>query len=402
MATPTQRWVQNFRASVHTVAERGWSVKESRGSVRLSVRHGAKGEGVSVTLPIAWASDTAGEAVELIRRLYERVSAGGCDLRQALEEITPKENATAAAIGVDWPDLLRAFLADKRQHGTQIKPSTQEAYERYLGRAVLLLTEPNPPRTAYELGSRTLEAWPRKTRARQQCVGAIAQMLAFGRLHHGLGLEWAFPEGAKERLVGKPAVSRVKATLTDPQILALIDAAGTQEWKNALMLMATYGLRPEELRRHLVVRIDEHTGEPYLWCSYRKRSGRYLTKERRLYPLPLQGVDGELVQWELPRLMQAGLLPLPVLGDGGNAVGTYLRRQPLWKEYVRQAAERVEWLRPYTFRDSYSLRGHLRRVEQGALAAAMGHSLACHSQHYVWATAGTVRDEFERVAASMS
>ncbi|MGA0039167.1 MAG: hypothetical protein ACO3NZ_04920, partial [Pirellulales bacterium] len=56
-----------------------------------------------------------------------------------------------------------------------------------------------------------------------------------------------------------------------------------------------------------------------------------------------------------------------------------------------------EVLRPYTFRDSYSLRGHLLGIPASQMAAAMGHSLQVHSASYVWSDAGSTAATFERL-----
>ena len=54
------------------------------------------------------------------------------------------------------------------------------------------------------------------------------------------------------------------------------------------------------------------------------------------------------------------------------------------------------WLRGYSFRDSYSLRCHRHGIEIGAVAHAMGHSVAVHSSSYRWASVATTAAAFER------
>ena len=45
--------------------------------------------------------------------------------------------------------------------------------------------------------------------------------------------------------------------------------------------------------------------------------------------------------------------PMEII-SGAN-LGKTLRRLPYWQELVKQKAEQGEWLRPYSFRDTYSL-----------------------------------------------
>ena len=56
---------------------KGWSVKNMRGKVFLSVRSGAGGANAStMTLPIAWAADTVPDAVQLMTELHKLVGDG--------------------------------------------------------------------------------------------------------------------------------------------------------------------------------------------------------------------------------------------------------------------------------------------------------------------------------------
>jgi len=54
---------------------------------------------------------------------------------------------------------------------------------------------------------------------------------------------------------------------------------------------------------------------------------------------------------------------------------------------------------PYSFRHSYSLRGHQRNIDPGAVAQSMGHSLEVHLRSYPWASARSTADAFERALA---
>jgi hypothetical protein len=52
-------------------------------------------------------------------------------------------------------------------------------------------------------------------------------------------------------------------------------------------------------------------------------------------------------------------------------------------------------LRPYAFRDSYSLRCHRFGVEMGAVSMAIGHSLAVYSNSNRWASQATTAAAFD-------
>jgi integrase len=240
--------------------------------------------------------------------------------------------------------------------------------------------------------------WADRPRSRELCVQALDRWLRFCVHDHGLPAgSWTLSERDSKRFRGRRAEKRVKATLTDLEILQLVEATTHTGWRNALMLLALYGLRPEELN-HLQAREHPSTGDLMLFCSYRKTCGQHRGEARWLLPCPLINSHGESVTWQLPGLMKAGLLELPPLGTK-YALQTYLRRQPLWHHLSQQAADRGEWLRPYAFRDSYSLRCHRLGIESGAVAAAMGHSLAVHSSSYRWADEAQTALAFQQASS---
>ena len=113
-------------------------------------------------------------------------------------------------------------------------------------------------------------------------------------------------------------------------------------WRFANQLSAVYGLRPEELR-HL--RIKDGANGAELWSIYRKSMGGnkgMKTEPRRLPPALLRDMDGNVIDWNLQARIQIGeeLPPLNRLGEGGQALGTYLRRKAAW-EALRDEANHL-------------------------------------------------------------
>ncbi|MFN9548257.1 MAG: hypothetical protein ACK6AD_14540 [Cyanobacteriota bacterium] len=148
---------------------------------------------------------------------------------------------------------------------------------------------------------------------------------------------------------------------------------------------------------HLSVRTDAQSGKPYWWCGYQKRSGGGDTEARRVFPLPLEDLSGRLREWALLERWQAGEIHLPPLSGGngaGDSFGTYLGRQKGWIELRDQMAVEQRRLVPYSFRHTYSLRGHRRGIDAGAMAHSMGHSLEVHLRSYPWASASNTAAAF--------
>jgi hypothetical protein len=168
--------------------------------------------------------------------------------------------------------------------------------------------------------------------------------------------------------------------------------------------MAELGLRPIELL-HLSVRTDANSREAYWWCTYRKRSGGGVTEPRRLFPLPLVDLNGDVQQWNLLARWQARLIELPPLTSGNGAaecIKTYLSRKPAWRSLRETMKANAQRAVIYSFRHSYSLRGHQRGIDAGSMAQAMGHSFEVHCRSYPWAsTAGTIA-AFHRASASLT
>jgi integrase len=191
--------------------------------------------------------------------------------------------------------------------------------------------------------------------------------------------------------------------LTDQEILDLLaglpeDGSG-RRWCDAIRLSSELGLRPIELT-HLSIRREPRSGERYWWCSYSKRSGGGSTEPRRLEPLPLMDRSGQVQKWSLLERWQDGDIVLPPLGSGngpGDCLKTYLNRQEAWVALRKEMLSRGQRLVPYSFRHSYSLRGHRLGIDAGAMAHSMGHSLEVHLRSYPWSSASNTAVAFARV-----
>lgn len=378
------KWVARLRAA----CPRGWSVSESRGWIRLVVRSGAGGSGgkASKTLPFAWAADTVSDAIALITALHSRVGEGH-DLGDALKLETGAALAAKPSSKNLWPELLGSFH-DDLQVLNQIKPQTWERnYAPYLSRAIDVLTSASAPVNARDLVSEVVAFWADKPRSRNKAVDALRKFLDFAvEVHRLPASSWTLTDRVAKQLRGSKPQRRTVACLTDVEILRLLDSfpktASGDRWRNAIKLMALYGLRPEELH-HLVVREHPNTGQPALYCTYRKVNARGATPPRWLVPLPLTDSFGELADWNLVGAMAIGQLPLPPLSDK-YALRTFLERQSTWGELKDQYAKCGEWVRPYSFRDAYSLRSHRAGRRLDVICMAMGHSLAVHQSSYEW------------------
>lgn len=397
-------WVDTLQGSVRQVAGQGWLVNQSGSKVRLRVRSRELTAGGcwTRTLPFAWEIGCIGPVTTMVQDLKRQV-ADGLSLDAAWEQLTgvsisasdsPSEGTLAAP---HWKVLAQDFLRWREETGTQIGSKSMAAEKRYLNSALSVLSGRRPPTRAYDLLSQAVKPWMGSPRAKKQAVETVMRFLVYGHDHRGLSADWILPAHQKVHFLEKSKKVK-KATLTGPQILELIDSCPSPEWQSVLTFLAVFGLRPEELF-HLSVDVDPATGKRQFWCSYEKAAGgrgkRVHAKQRWLYPIPLEDAKGRQVAFNLVGPWEAGLVPFPPMKDRGEALSQYLRRLPLWQRWREQLAADGLVLRPYVFRDSYSLRGHLKGMPASQMSEAMGHSLAVHSSSYVWSERSSTAAMFE-------
>ena len=398
-------WATSLRQQVRALA-RGWTVEEARNRIRLKVRvEGSPTE--SVTLSMPWAAASAGDAYVRIRNIYAQVEQGH-SVKQAADIAAGKAPKLTAQR--DWAGAADAFRTQKLEHGTTVKPTTYAAtYEPVVTTAVELLTGRNAPGSAADLMDACIRKWKPGSRMRQIRAQSLAQFLRFCVDRKGFPALWAPPADLKQHVGIKATTAATFGgdPFTDQQILNLLaslpeDSSG-QRWADAIRLLAELGLRPGELL-HLQVKTDPATGEPFWWCSYRKRSGGGATEPRRVHPLRLVDDQGEVQRWNLLLRWQAGLIELPPLTSGngaGDGMRTYLNRQQGWRALRAELAAKGENAVPYSFRHSYSLRGHQRGIDAGSVALSMGHSFEVHCRAYPWASKAGATAAFERAEAAL-
>lgn len=393
------QWGAGFRASVRA-ARQGWTVNNKAGQIQLKVRRPGSPQQTKI-LPLTWSPQSQAPALQLIGRIFKLVEGQQESLHRACEICLGASDTLKPERS--WP-AIAASLKDSLQSGrNEIQEQTWTTnYKPYIEEALRLLSSGKPPKDGHDLLKQALKKWAGKPPSRATCCIALRNLTDHGVTRFHLEAFWRMDRATIKELKGRPAKKKPKATLDDREILYLINGVDRRNpaWANILRLMALYGLRPIELQ-HLRPKIKED-GTLGLWCSYEKNCGGSLTDPRWLEACPLTDIDGMHCQWNLAGALHAGVLEFPIAGNGGirqlngHYVALFLERQPEWKELKAKATERGEWLRPYTFRDSYSLRCHRHRIEVGAIAMAMGHSLAVHSSSYRWASQATTSEAFSR------
>ncbi|KGG14474.1 putative phage integrase family [Prochlorococcus sp. MIT 0602] len=313
----------------------------------------------------------------------------------------------------DWDKALKEYKVEKLTRGTGIKESTwKKEHEPVIKDAIALMTGRNSPKNPAELINKTTEDWEIGSRTRQQRARNLAAFLKYCVNVQRFPEYLTPPTDLSYHIGRKTATSRSQKVhpVTDQEIIDLIDSLenfdgllrdkpAALNWARAIKLLAAFGLRPEELK-HLEKRVDKKTKEEYLWCSYQKRAGGGMTQPRRLYPLYPINKKGVKQDWNLVALFATKgfwLPPLQSKNGVGEACVKYLRRRKGWQKLIKKVEKRNERAGSYSFRHSYSVRGHELDINGGSMATAMGHSYETHCREYPWASKSGTTAEFERV-----
>ena len=144
-----------------------------------------------------------------------------------------------------------------------------------------------------------------------------------------------------------------------------------------------------------IKRANNDDGEPQLRVikgkTFTTRSGvKEQTEPRWLESVAVNGTTFDLVQnWEQLTLPQT---------VSGKTLGNILRRMPYWQQLVAEYEARGEWLRPYSFRDTFSVRAHGHGIEDTMIAAALGHSIEVHHRSYRTSEWRSVRSAFAKAS----
>jgi integrase len=396
--TPSTAWIPVFRRQVRDSTTTGWTVTDSRGSVRLEVRDPAHNGGrkQGITLPYPWSPASCADALLRIRVIWTFYSQGDCTLIGAAQ----MADSSSSKHVIDWPAAAEAFRKQRIEiEGRTSEKTWRVKYQPVLDCALEALGRPRSPANAADLCDAVLTRWQPGSRQRQIMRQNLYAFLRFCVERRCFKSCWNPPPVPKE--TRKP--KRVGYPLSDAQILRLLggipdDEAGTRWWF-AIQLLATYGLRPEELR-HLVV-MDGAEG-PELWCNYRKSTGGHeKTQPRRLHSLLVRDLDGTPQEWNLLArvMLHEHLPPLGKEGKGGEALGTYLKRRAIWHQLKAEAESAGEELTPYAFRHRYAKQSHAVRLSVATIANAMGHTIDTHLKAYARFQPDAVAEAYEAANA---
>ena len=409
-----ERWEIGLQAAVSKNGKRrGWSVSEHNGRTRLRLQFPKAGEwpaNAQTNLPYAWDADSVDDIVLLINRIYTPVMGGEVTLKAAIAEVLATSDKKADLVVSPWGDIVQAFRDYKLKFGNRIAPKTFEAsYERYLSVALLHLQGRETARTGKELMERVLshqrvnrkpgvkrgeelKRWIDMPKSRMECCLALKKFLEYAVTEHRQPKAFLISDKDYLEVRGADGKSRKKAVLTDAEVLELIRLL-PESWGNVVKISRVFGVRPWEIA--FIARATNDDGNHQLRVikgkTFTTRNGvKEETEPRWIEAVAVDNSTFGLVEdWDQLKL------PPTVTG---KTLGNVLRRLPYWQQLVAEYEARGEWLRPYSLRDTFSVRAHGIVKDDTLIAAAMGHTVEVHHRSYRTSEWRSVRKAFEEAS----
>ena len=383
-------------------------MSEHYGKVRLKLQF-PKGAGVanaSATLPYPWAPTSISDVQGLLTRIYGPVMEGGVTLKTAIADVLAISDHKSQEVVTPWPGIVDAFREHKLKLDNRIAPKTFEAsYGRYLNVALLHLDGRNAAQTGKSLMEKVLthqrvnqkpgkkhgealKPWIEMPKSRLECCLALKKFLEYAVAEHRQPQAFLVPEKDYLKIRGADAKSRKKAVLTDAEVLELIRLL-PETWANVIKICRVFGVRSWEVA--FITRATNDDGEPQLRVTkgktYNTRGGvKEETDPRWLEAVAVNGTTFNLVE-------EWNQLKLPPTVSG-KSLGAILRRLPYWQQLMNQYKAKGEWLRPYSLRDTFSVRAHGIVKDDTLIAAAMGHTVEVHHRSYRTSEWRSVRKAF--------
>ena len=392
---------------------RGWSVVNFRGKTRLRLQFPKQGSwpaDAQAFLPYPWEPASVNPVIQLVNVIYPRVMSGEVTLKTALGDALSTSSKKADQVVTPWPGIVSAFKEHKLNLGNRIAAKTFEAsYERYLNIALVQLQGRKAAQTGKELIEKVLthqrvnqkqgkkhgeelKPWIEMPKSRLECCLALKKFLEYAVAEHRQPKAFLVSDRDYLEVRGADGKSRKKAVLTDAEVLELIRLL-PESWANVVMISRVFGVRPWEIEH--IARATNDDGNHQLRVikgkTFTTRGGvKQTTDPRWLEAVAVDGTTFDLVEnWDQ--------LTLPTTVSG-KTLGNILRRLPYWQQLVAEYEARGEWLRPYSFRDTFSVRAHGCGIEDTMIAAALGHSIEVHHRSYRTSEWRSVRSAFAKAS----
>ena len=392
MPKSTPRWAQALRETLKGQVGQGWRVHPVRGKAFLTVELD-DGQRVTKQLSHQWDSSSTVAVLETCTTLKNLMLEQQLGLADAYDLISSDNGAALKAKEWNWPQVVQRFKELKISSGEISDRTWHRNYRLKIDRALQVLHGNPKPTSAKELMEKLIKRWklPAGSTGRRLQIQYVARLLEFAVQECGAPSRWLPPDNKTlRRYIGTNTAKEPTTPISDLQISSLLESIDDPLWRQAIGLVACFGLRGVELGHISVQSIEP----PVLHCSYRKRVSRKPegTDPRDIVgldPVGLKGLSKEVLQ----KLQEMGASSLPIgcrLAEGaGDALGDFLKDHPKWRELRAETAAKARPsgrgnnLDPKSFRHAYNYRGEdVYGISDRVLAQMMGHSITVHRSAY--------------------
>ena len=398
-------WELALRSSFKTqIQAKGWTIRPIRGHIQVAVRFD-DGQRSTVVTNLPWEGSSQSALVKLAADLKPLV-AGGKNLKQAYDLVNVAQGNTTGDGSANWPLIVEKFQDHKVGSGEVSERTWHRNWRLRIARAVeVLTTKPAPTSGKGVLEALVAQYFPNGKSSgetdRRLGIQYVVAMLNWAVNEQGADSRWRVTCDLKPFIGIKQKGHTLTTYIQDDQIVRLLNSITDHQWKNAVAMVACFGLRPVELHA-----VEANNG--VLHVGWQKRTARKPsgTPERDvpgLDPVGLEGLSDNL----LAMLSEQGLEMLPPAcrhAQCGDRLHQYLERHATWQALVEEVAETPSKGRtgndlvPYSLRHAYSARAEeVYGISDRRSAEHMGHSLQTHHSHYSGTGADSVQRTIEQV-----
>jgi len=375
-----QTWVSTLRSSLKQEHGFGWGVREKLGKVQLTRRF-EDGSRSSVTLDVSWDSRCLSEVMRLVSDISTRMKSQQMGLREAYQLV--HQPFAKDRKQLNWKEAVQKFQQHKVDVSGETKAETfQRMYLPVLTEVLEIMEAKPKPASGQELLAAICKRDQNKpgTRWRSIKLQNAAQFLAYSVQSLGAPERWLPPSDLSTLAGKRDASSAPKSSIPikDEQLIQVLADIKDKRWRDAVALIACFGLRPVEL-------LHCRPHGKYLYVSYRKRTARGMTEPGDVVGLDPAGMEGESAR--LLKAMEEGDFELPPLGSSqgevAESLSQHLSRKALWLRLRDETSATGERLTPYSLRHGYSLRAHEKYgFTVRVTAKLMRHSVETHCRRY--------------------
>ncbi len=395
----TEPWVISLRTSLTNSVGNSWQViEQKKGRTALAIQLN-DGSMTFKYLGIDWQEANSGKIREAVESIYKLVNSKKLPLEKAVDQVKGTCSTASKTTNRRKQKLLigawEGYEFYKVKVSSEITQKTWDNEYRKTFRWLKQVAAVDANDLFIDIG-KTYEAGSRSRQVRVQHMAAFLRWATSKASGHLLPADkWTPPlKDSLQKFIGsKPARKQQEhstpiVAIEDEDLLELVDSLPidldmtekkhrlrdrAMEWDLAIKLAVVYGLRPIEVSFDYL-EVKKKGKEEYLFCTYCKKTGSGIIRPRRLRPLH--------PEWEkkwnlLQRVNRNDALPR-MKDDAGEVFKNYLRFNAIWQKLKVELG-----VVPYSFRHSYSRRGHqVYKLSDSEMSALMGQTVEAHQVTY--------------------